>query len=286
MKHALWFLGFFLLLFAGDRFAGGLLQRQADGSQFRYSRLYRGDAAADILLLGNSRGLTFYQPYIEEKTGLSTFNFSYNGLPMNLARVLVLDYLDRHAAPRLLLIDITTCDRENKPLIAGFLPYSAHSQRLDTLIHRADTSAWTGGRVSALYRFNNEVFQRALYYRQRSDEDWLLDRVIPERLAAEVDSNSYDIELKEDLVRQLSETVAAARAKGVAVQLVISPYFPTFRVDGLDALRAAVEQATGLPVHDYRAALSDPAAFGDFMHPNKNGAKAYIDVLRKEGVLP
>ena len=65
MKKPLWFIALFALVFAGDRLGGRLLQKQVDSSLFRYSRLYRGDAAADILLVGNSRGLTFYQPYIE-----------------------------------------------------------------------------------------------------------------------------------------------------------------------------------------------------------------------------
>ena len=70
MKHLLWFSGFLTLLLAGDRLGGLLLQRQVDASLFRYSRLYRGEAGADLLFVGNSRGLTFYQPFIEEKTGL------------------------------------------------------------------------------------------------------------------------------------------------------------------------------------------------------------------------
>ncbi|HNL37635.1 MAG: hypothetical protein U0U46_08665 [Saprospiraceae bacterium] len=286
MKHTIWFLAFFLVLFAGDRLGGAWMQKQTDDSQFRYSRLYDARAGADILLLGNSRGLAFYQPRIEAITGLSTFNLSYNGLPMDLGKVLTLDYLDRYPAPGTLVIDITACDRPNKSLITGFLPYTAHSQRLDTLIHRADTSAWYGARVSALFRFNNEVFQRALYYRNRSDADWLLDRVIAPQLLANVAQEHYDLDISDYLLSQLAETVAAAQAKGVRVQLVIGPYCPGFRVLNLDTLKTAAEQITGLTVHDYRAALTDPGLFGDFMHPNRKGAFAYLDLLKKDGVLP
>ncbi|MBK8194741.1 MAG: hypothetical protein IPK76_16545 [Lewinellaceae bacterium] len=70
------------------------------------------------------------------------------------------------------------------------------------------------------------------------------------------------------------------------MELVISPYFPPFQVKNLDALQVAVEQATGQSVRDYRQALANPALFGDFMHPNKAGAGAYIDLLLKDGVLP
>ncbi|MDZ4678788.1 MAG: hypothetical protein SGI94_00015, partial [Saprospiraceae bacterium] len=94
MRHLLWYIAFIILLFVGDRVAGLLLRIQASKSQFRYSQLYGRLGEADILLMGNSRGLTFYQPYIEEITGLTTCNLSYNGLPIDAAKCLVLDYHD------------------------------------------------------------------------------------------------------------------------------------------------------------------------------------------------
>ncbi|MFN4256312.1 MAG: hypothetical protein ACK4Q5_15030 [Saprospiraceae bacterium] len=286
MRKILWFPAFFALVFAGDRLGGWFLQKQVDDSQFRYSRMYRGEAGAEILLVGNSRGLTFFQPYIEQVTGKTTFNLSYNGLPADAAKVLVQDYLERYPAPQCMLVDITTCDRVNDELLTGFLTYTAHSQRLDTLIHGKQPKMWWGSQVSWLTRFNNEVFQRSQLHRSKSDEDWMLDRVISERLVAEVAQNQYPLEVHPYLVLQLKEIVAAARAKGVAVKLVISPYLPGFTVTNLDALKTAVEQATGLPVHDYRAALADVTLFGDFMHPNKKGSLQYIDLLKRDSVLP
>lgn len=288
MKHFVWFAAFFALVFAGDRFGGWLLQRQAEQSQFRYARMYRGDAEADILLVGNSRGLTFYQPYIEEKTGQTTFNLSYNGLPMDAAKVLVQDYLERYPAPKVMLVDITTCDRVNDELLAGFTTYMNRSGRLDTLIYSKLPKVWWGSKVSALFRYNNEIFQRGLTYRNKTDEDWLLDRVISPNLVSRVEQDSYLLEVHPYLVLQLKEMVASAQAKGVQVQLVISPYFPAFdgNVTNLDNLKTAVEQATGLPVRDYRQALTDPTDFGDFMHPNKKGSMAYIDLMRRDKVLP
>ena len=288
MKNLFWYILFLLVVLVGDRLAGFVLQKQVAASQFRYSRMYGGTAAADVLLLGNSRGLTFYQPYIEEKTGLKTFNLSYNGLPMDVAKVLVQDYLDLYPAPKRLLIDITTCDRSNDELMAGFLSYSGQSFRLDTLLRGKLHKVWRGGQVSALFRYNNEIFQRALSHRNHSDADWLLDRVIPADLAAEVEQHSYPLDVHPYLLEQLRETCAAARARGVDVRLVISPYFPKFaeKVSHLDDLKKAAEAITGLPVTDYSRALTDPADFGDFMHPNKKGSQAYIDLMRKEGVLP
>jgi hypothetical protein len=282
-----WIFFFLFIVFVGDRLLGGLLQRQSHYSQFRYSRMYRGTAAADVLLLGNSRGLTFYQPYIEAKTGLSTCNLSYNGLPMDVAKALVFDYLERYPAPKKLVVDVTTADRINDELLTGFVLYAPQSYHLDTLLRGKKPYMWWGGKLSTLFQVNNELFQRALYYRNRSDEDWLLDRVIAPKLAAQAASQSYVLDSLNMpyLVKNLTDLVQASRQRGVTVELVVSPYFPQLRVVHLEALKAAVTASTGLPVRDYQNALTDPADFGDFMHPNKAGALKYVDLLLRDGVL-
>lgn len=283
MKRISWYFLLLALCFGGDRIGAQLLEKQAVQSRFRFSRLYRGDAAAELLLLGNSRGLAFYQPHIEKITGKSTFNLSYNGLPMDAARALVLDYLERYPAPKNLLIDITACDRENDALLSGFLTYSGRSARLDQLIRRKLPRIWWGGQVSGLFRYNNEIFQRVLYYRNKTDTDWLLDRSISPELARSAGDHSYDLEPNPYLLQELREIVEAVRARGVRVTLLIGPYFPGFRVNKLDDLKQKAELATGLPVQDYRDALDNPADFGDFMHPNKKGSIAYMDLLYRAG---
>ena len=150
MKHLVWYAAFLTLLFAGDRLAGWLLQRETMTSQFRYSRLYSGRAGADLLLVGNSRGLTFYEPYIEQSTGRSTCNISYNGLPMDVANALVQDYLERYPAPRTMLLDITMCDRANNELLAGFAAYAPFSARLSGLIRDSLPKMWGGDRCRRL----------------------------------------------------------------------------------------------------------------------------------------
>jgi hypothetical protein len=279
MKHLLWFAALVLVLLLGDRLGAYFLAKKTAVSGFRYARMYNQHAGADILLLGNSRGLAFYQPYIERITGKKTFNLSYNGLPMDLAQVLVADYLERYSAPEILVLDITMCDRENDELLAAFTTYAAASPHLDSLIHHKIPNVWWGAQVSHLFRYNNEIFHRALYYQGKTDEDWLLDRVISRQLAANVADHSYDITFRPQLLEALKNTCAIARAKGVTTQLVIAPYFPGFRVNGLDAWKSAVEAATGLKVRDDRHLLNDPTLFGDFMHPNQQGSQVFMDSL-------
>jgi len=283
-----WLVSFVLLVFIGDRLGGFLLQQVTASSQFRYSRLYQGKAQADILLLGNSRGLGLYQPYVEEFTGKTTFNLSYNGLPADAARVLVQDYLERYQPPELLLIDITLCDRRNPQLLAGFNLYVPYSKRIADVLAEQVPKSYHGGNVSHLYRYNSEIFQRTLFHFSKTDEEWLIDRTITPELADSVQNQAvYDIELHPYLLKNLAELVQIAQESDVQVALVISPYFLPYaeRMQSLLPLKKAVEELTELPVHDYSQALPKTDYFGDYQHVNKKGSRAYLQLLVKDGIL-
>lgn len=289
MKNVYWIFAFLLLTFIGDRLGGYLLKTMVENSQFRYSRMYRGEANAGILLVGNSRGLSFYQPYMEEFTGMSTFNLSYRAMPMDLADVLVRDYFDIYDAPEYMLIDVTLCDRYNSQLIAGFNCYTPFSERLSNLIYQTSPKVQIGGKVSHLFRNNSEVFQRAFYYLNRSDEDWLLSREISNRMKSDVVSiDSPTVELVPEMIKVLADLVKDAQLKGVEVRLVVSPYYLPFaqKIVNLDEMIKRVEKETGLAVYDYSRSMAKDVEFGDYHHINVKGSKTFISLLKNDGVLP
>ena len=297
MKYVFWIPAFIILTVLLDRLGGLGLQRLTEKSGFRYSREYCDSSKHDIVFIGNSRGLTFYQPEVEKLTGTRTINLSYNALPADLAKVLVMDYLDRRPAPKLLIMDITLCDRVNDALIAGFNLYTPYSERLSRLISHYDTEVDSlgrqhnavGGKISHLYLYNSEIFQRAFYYRNHTDEDWLLDRVISEKMATDTALKSYQIAMFPNMVQELKETIDYAHAKGVEVKLVINPYFPQFqktiKARFLTPLKEAVQTATGLEVHDYSTAVIETDFFGDYQHLNKNGSVKYMGILFNDGIF-
>ncbi len=308
-KHFIWIFAFLLLAFLGDRAAGFFLQKTTEQSQFRYSRLYNSDEDADILFVGNSRGLTFFQPEIEEITKLKTMNLSYNGMPADLAKCLVMDYLDKHKAPKIMVVDVTMCDRENEMMKNGFILYAPQSQRLTDLIkanvstqrpeknpYQVDTldifagkKVYYGSLVSHLYRHNSEIFQRVLYYKNKTDKDWLIDRVISEASANDTSAASYQVRMFPNMVAHMKEMIDYAKSKGVEVKLVINPYFPTFaetvRDSFLTPLKNYVETETGLPIKDYSTALKERDEIGDYQHANKKGSRHYMNILFQDGVF-
>ena len=282
MKKWLWVPAFVAVFFLGDRVAGFVLNRVTEGSNFRYSRLYTDRAEADILLLGNSRGLTFFQPAVEELTGKSTFNLSYNGLPIDLGHVLALDYLERYGAPEVLLLDVTMLDLDNGPLVQDFRTYAPYSEDLDGLLRDSFPNIWGGTRLTHLSRYGGEVAQRMLYYTLKSDETWLLDRVMPEGLAADATTlPPYTIVLTPKRLELLSDLVQKYQAAGTEVHLTINPYYPAYAasITNLDELAAAATAATGLPVRDYSQAIAEREYFGDYQHLNVAGAEVFLERL-------
>jgi len=289
LKKAYWIPLLIALAFAGDRIGGYILGQLVDNSQFRYSRLYNGSAEADILMVGNSRGLMFYQPYIEEITEKSTFNLSYNAMPMNLGQVFVEDYLELYPIPKKLLIEVTCIDRLNNPLISEMNTYSPYSERLDQLILDTLPTTGYGGRFANLYRYNSEVFYRSLNYINQSDENWLLDREINDYMIQQGKNlPAYTIDIPEGLLESLKNTVKVAKENNLEVELIVAPYFKLFKdkITNMPQFIETVSTATGLPVRDYSDAIEDRKHFGDYQHVNKSGAKMFLDLLQKDGVLP
>lgn len=289
VKNALWIPACLLLFFVGDRLGGMILAKITENSQFRYARLYENKAEADILLLGNSRGLIFYQPYIEEITGKETFNLSYNSMPIDLGRVLVTDYLKKYKKkPELLLIDVSMCDRHNPQLITGFSTFSKYSSNLSNLLKDKSEKSWYAGKLSKLYQYNSEVFQRTLYYLKKSDEDWLNDRVISPTMQANIETDTaVELTIDDYLLNQLNNLVKYTENQGVRVELVVNPYYPPYvkKMRTFFDFIGKIEAKTNRAVKDYSRALNDVSGFADYQHLNKTGSKLYMDLLLEDGIL-
>jgi len=280
-----WILVCLVLFLVGDRLGGWMLQQLTDSSQFRYSSLYQQKAKSEILLVGNSRGLCLYQPEIESITNKTSFNLSYNGIPANVISALISDYFERYPAPELMLIDVTICDRKNIQLLSEFVLYAPYSERLRNLLQQETPNTYYASQFTHLFRHNNELFQRALFYLKKSDEDWLIDRVIAPTMVENVSKQVYQIDTA--LVQDLVHITKVATQKGTKVKLLINPYYPSFLdvLTGLDAFEKQIEAATGLEVYNYSRLLYDAQYFGDYQHLNKNGSKVYMQQLAKDGLL-
>ncbi len=297
MKSLLWVASFLLLAFLGDRAIGYYFSKVTRNSQFRFSKLYNSNDTADVVFLGNSRGLTFYLPAAEAVSQKKCVNLSYNGMPADLSKNLFFDYLDHHPKPEIVVIDVTMCDRNNDPLKQGFLLFTPSSKRLDTLVRGINPpenksigkKIMFGSMISHLYRYNNELFQRVLFHRNKTDKDVINDRVITELAANDTAFKSYQVRMFKERVADLKEIIDTARARNIAVKLVINPYYPAFadvvRDSFLAPLKSYVEQETQMPVADFSKALNERDEFGDYQHANKKGSAHYMSILNENNIF-
>jgi len=285
MKKAGWIIFFIAVLFGGDRLIGMYFQHEVDKSMFRYSRMYRGEGKADIVIVGNSRGLNLFQPYMEQQTGRKTFSLCYYSMPCEIATVIAEDYLDRYKV-QTVLCEISIVEMSDDRLLPGFTTYLPNSTRIDSVLKNKVKDSWFSSRVSHIYRFNNEVFQRALYYRNRLDDDWFFDRTISDRAAKEAEGLSVEWKVPEKHVQDLKQLADYCKARNINLKFVIGPFFPKYTVKNLDKLKQRVEEVTGIPVRDYSYAIQDITAFSDYNHANIKGGKEVVDLMIRDGVLP
>jgi hypothetical protein len=277
----IWFAALIAVIVAGDRLLSWTLSRALVRSQFRYSRLYRGGNDADILILGDSRGVhSFYAPAIEELTGRRAFNASYNSMSMRIAEAVLLDYLDRNRAPRMAIIEVTSVAFEGE-LTSELRTYAEFSSRLSALYDEAHPSAAVAGRAFHLLNLNSGFYLEALHYMRRSDQDWIMRSVMPPELR-NAPPSLWRLPTPENLAA-LNRMIEVLRRRGVEVRLVLAPYRPA--PSNMGEFARIVERSSGVPVWNYSGAVRDPDEFADTVHLNERGSRELLALMERDGLF-
>lgn len=117
----------FCLAFAIQYFADSGLKK-IEASIFQdWENLLQGDINSELVISGSSRGAVSYNPDILENiTGLSSYNLSYNAGSFNLQYLKMETYLKRNKAPEIIIqnIDLSHFSRTNAiPEEFQFLPF-------------------------------------------------------------------------------------------------------------------------------------------------------------------
>lgn len=286
MIKYLYIIGFILVFILGDRLFATILVKVVDGSNFRYSRLYNNKAKSDLLFIGNSRGLVYYQPTIENITNKKTLNLSYNGLPTKVALVLLEDYFKLYPPPEVVFIEATM--RSSRPeLVENFKTYMHYSDNLQSLIKKDFPEVSFITDLSNLYKYNSEIFQRALYFYAKSDTTWLNNRTISlERI--EKEKNLLDtITIDHNAVEDFLKMKYICETNGSRIVFLINPYLPDYlqRLSLFDRYLQYLRYHLGDQLFDYSMSINEIDYFADNVHLNKLGSKKYIKMLSESGIF-
>lgn len=283
-RFTVWFLALAMAVMAGDRLGAFVCSRVLVSSQFRFSRVYRGGSNADVLVIGDSRGVhSFYAPTIEQLTGRPALNLSFNSLSVPIAEALLTDYLEHNEKPRTVIIE-ATCVVVDRGLISELRTYAGLSKRLEALYAREHPRAAAAGRVFRLLPYDSEFFLRSLIYLRRSDQDWINHNVIAPQLAAGPRGRWSPRPYQENL-DALGRLVPMLHARGIEVKLVIAPYHRSVMVDMNEIIDGITHSVPNAHVLNYADAIEDSQSFADGVHMNANGSDVFLRMLCRDGVL-
>lgn len=281
----------FLLFLVLDRGISLGLNELLKHSEIRFSRLYRGEMEKQVLILGSSRAVNaFYVPEIENKTNFSAVSMAYNGISMEVAEVVFLDYLDHNKDPEILFLEITNLPTRNEVLKELKL-YSGMSHRIRRLTSEEYPTFSRISQIANTSRFNTELFLRALFYFVESDQNWINQRTLNwsalDSSSSEVIKSPFENADRGRLA--LLRIIDVCETRGIKVHLIVTPYLPSYRKCMIDYdQRLATFEALlpeGHQILDYSEFLVDPSHFADAIHINKTGSLILLSELIDQEVF-
>ena len=283
-RASIWLLVLIAVVIAGDHALAWVLHKVLVRSQFRYSRLYRGGNHADVIVLGDSRGVhSFYAPAIEELTQLRVLNLSYNSMSPRIAEAVLLDYVEHNQPPRMVIIEVTSV------IVSGALTtelrtYAGLSPRLAALYAEKHPVAAVAGRVFRLFPLNSEFYLEALHYMRQSDQDWIYRYSMSPAMRA-LPREPWPLVPISENVDALDRMVRVLRQRGIEVRLVVAPYSPAKVLVNMSEFLDLLTRRTRMPILNYGGAMDDPDCFADQIHLNERGSRAFLRILQRDGVF-
>jgi hypothetical protein len=280
---------FVALLFVADRVGATLLSRLILASNARVSALYDGRIDADVVIVGNSRGVHMAASSEWAKALCRpVFNLSLNGLDVATQDVLVRDFLDRNPAPKLMVIEISNLFSDTF-MAPEYQPFIGESDRLAALIRSRQKTWFPWLDISHLYRFNSEYLLRALLFLVRPSDQTpeAIGEISPAKIDAFLASHPR-YAVNPNAVTVFASTLEVLKTQGVEPVLVLAPYHPaSFRVEDWRA-KALAEVGRHLPadmaIHDWSLALPDDASFADPLHMAPEGRRVLAGRIAFSGL--
>lgn len=275
-------------LFAGDRVIAAACKKLVGMSHDRYVEVYEGRAAADILVIGNSRADNHFPPQIMGGLlGRKVVNLGLGGVSTVLAEALVADYVEKNGAPKLIVLE-PSCLIVEPAAIGDMRLFSIYSPRIRALIKRYMPEFHYAAEVFHAFNFNNEMFLRVLNQIHGASEDRLhFTAITPELLAVVRAEGKFPLTDYPDNEAALTRLLEYIRAKHIGLRVVITPYLPDHlaNIENFAPWRAHLFDlgVRREEFFDYSTHFDRPDYFRDGVHMNTEGTKKLLGVMVDEG---
>jgi len=242
---------------------------------------------ADVLVLGNSRADNHFPvSALQDMTCGRALNLGMGGAPTVLSALLWDDYVERHGAPRLLVLEPTGLvdnphDLADLPLLAYYSP------RIDAFVRQENQELWMANHAFNLMTFNNNQTMRLIAGLLKPAADRTLVGAIPDPMKAQLAAAPEETMTADAANWQaLDHIIASAQAQGTRVAVVITPYFPTYagKLKNFDAFFADLKGRlpAGVTVIDARRAVDKDELFMDALHVNEDGVRAMFAAMEPD----
>lgn len=274
---------------------GSLLLRSDD----RFVGIYRSDPPqarpADVVVLGNSRADNhFPAAEVEKATCGKALNLGMGGAPTVISDLLWQDYVERHGAPRLLILEPTGVV-DDPHMLADLPLFGYYSPRIDAFLRQENPRLWASDHAFNLLAFNSNQTIRLALGLFRTADDRTLSGSIPASLKSQI--SRLPMEKLEGFAanwQALDRIVATARSHGTRVAVVVTPFFPGYiaKVGNFEEFFTELKQRLphDVAVIDARQAVVDESGFVDALHVNREGVQtmfaAIAPDLQAQGACP
>lgn len=289
-----WMLLLLGLFLGADRSFAWMLETIVRKSEQRFSTLYYGDIEADVLILGNSRGVNFaYAPDVSRLTGLPAYNLSYNGMSTVVVDAVFNDYVARHKKPSLVILEVTGLFVSHD-LVNDLKLYGRESERIEDLLWIHSPQTARAIEYSHTYAFNSELFLRTLFYLRGSDQTWINRRSMQVSDVAPMIGSFAPptFAASPSNMEALQNILRVAEELDIPVRLVVSPYLPEFLrepsvIQARDRFVQDLHQNFGdrFRVMDYSTVITEVGHFADPLHLNYAGSVKLLGQMMADGVF-
>jgi hypothetical protein len=279
--------GFIFVLFIGDRAGAYGLSLLVKKSQFRISRLYSGSVSVDVVVFGNSDGMySMHPPTLSAALCRTAFNASYFDFSPAIVDALFADFVERNAAPKYALFEISNTSKEEKAIFQ-LRPFLPQSSRLAEITSEMDTTFPYWGWLTHLHYYDSAVIMPVLEFLNHPDQGWThtghIYPAVIQSYAAKTDPAEFVDPKPDEKIRHYRNILANAQRHGIQVIFFVAPHHPIFykvHPDAMSWIKAFQEaMGPGVPILDFSHALADDALFSDVIHLNLSGSKELIAQL-------
>ena len=280
---------FVLALLLGDRLiARGLREGTALGND-RFVRLYEGRAAADIVVIGNSRAdRHFSRDTLCPDDACSVINYGLGGISTVVAEAVFRDHVEHNGAPKLLIVEPQNLVVD--PAKMGDLRmFTPRSTRLQRRLEASDRELYLAGKLFHSFAYNSEMLVRVLASVNRPQSSRLHPGVVSAELLANIEQRTpRAFENFPENEAALVRILEFARGEGIDVAVVSTPFLPAMqgKISNLDAWRTGVRELVGVESwHDFTTSETAREHFNDGYHLNARGARELGARLIDSGLL-